>query len=228
MGYPSYLVHYNKNHDKLGRFTIGDGDGDGTRDDHHNQDKETAGQKIKRAVDTYDSVRADIRNRSLKDAEYKVKKGNLDLKQDEIANARNQEQSSVKSRKMDLSIQRQQARLEKEQMRNALREERARAYIERYRMKKEMKAEKAEDRAAKNYERNMKRAERNAARERRQQQRDYERSIRKQQQAIERYNNAASRQRTKAFISLATGNLIGAGIHAYNASKYSNRANSYQ
>lgn len=37
MGYPTYLVHYNKNHDKLGRFGSGDGDGDGIVDDHHNQ-----------------------------------------------------------------------------------------------------------------------------------------------------------------------------------------------
>lgn len=30
-----YLVHFNKNHDKKGQFTFGDGDGDGVRDDHH-------------------------------------------------------------------------------------------------------------------------------------------------------------------------------------------------
>lgn len=29
MGYPTYLVHFNKNHDRLGRFDTGDGDGDG-------------------------------------------------------------------------------------------------------------------------------------------------------------------------------------------------------
>lgn len=34
---PSYLIHFNKNHDKLGQFTFGDGDGDGIRDDHSNQ-----------------------------------------------------------------------------------------------------------------------------------------------------------------------------------------------
>lgn len=41
MGYPTYLVHYNKNHDKLGRFGSGDGDGDGIVDDNHNQRKPT-------------------------------------------------------------------------------------------------------------------------------------------------------------------------------------------
>ena len=30
---PSYLVHFNRLHDKRGRFTYGDGDGDGRRDD---------------------------------------------------------------------------------------------------------------------------------------------------------------------------------------------------
>ena len=37
MWYPSYLIHYNKNHSsKNGRFVSGDGDGDGISDDHHN------------------------------------------------------------------------------------------------------------------------------------------------------------------------------------------------
>lgn len=37
MWYPSYLIHYNKNHSsKNGRFVSGDGDGDGILDDHHN------------------------------------------------------------------------------------------------------------------------------------------------------------------------------------------------
>ena len=30
----NYLVHFNKNHDKLGQFTFGDGDGDGKKNDH--------------------------------------------------------------------------------------------------------------------------------------------------------------------------------------------------
>lgn len=29
-----YLIHFNKNHDKLGQFTFGDGDGDGKREYH--------------------------------------------------------------------------------------------------------------------------------------------------------------------------------------------------
>ena len=33
MTYPSYLIHFNRLHDKKGRFTYGDGDGDGRRND---------------------------------------------------------------------------------------------------------------------------------------------------------------------------------------------------
>ena len=34
MTYPSYLIHFNRLHDKKGRFTYGDGDGDGSRNDN--------------------------------------------------------------------------------------------------------------------------------------------------------------------------------------------------
>lgn len=40
MTYPSYLVHYNKNHSKSnGQFVSGDGDGDGIADEHHRYTK---------------------------------------------------------------------------------------------------------------------------------------------------------------------------------------------
>ena len=40
MAYPSYLIHYNKNHSKKnGQFVSGDGDGDGTADEHHRYSK---------------------------------------------------------------------------------------------------------------------------------------------------------------------------------------------
>ena len=40
MDYSEYLMHFNKNHDKKsGRFSFGDGDGDGVRDDHSKQSK---------------------------------------------------------------------------------------------------------------------------------------------------------------------------------------------
>ena len=38
--YPSYLIHFNKNHSKAnGQFTSGDGDGDGRGDEHHRYTK---------------------------------------------------------------------------------------------------------------------------------------------------------------------------------------------
>lgn len=40
--YPSYLIHFNRQHDpKTGKFTFGDGDGDGVSNDHKNQNKKT-------------------------------------------------------------------------------------------------------------------------------------------------------------------------------------------
>ena len=47
--YPSYLIHFNRQHDpKTGMFTFGDGDGDGVRNDHANQDKKAYGPKTER------------------------------------------------------------------------------------------------------------------------------------------------------------------------------------
>lgn len=48
--YPSYLIHYNKNHSKAnGQFVSGDGDGDGIANDHANGKKQlTPEQKRKR------------------------------------------------------------------------------------------------------------------------------------------------------------------------------------
>lgn len=38
--YPTYLIHYNKNHSKKnGQFVSGDGDGDGRGDEHHRYTK---------------------------------------------------------------------------------------------------------------------------------------------------------------------------------------------
>lgn len=44
MSYPTYLVHFNKNHNpKNGQFTFGDGDGDGKGNDHGRRDGEGSG-----------------------------------------------------------------------------------------------------------------------------------------------------------------------------------------
>lgn len=44
MSYPTYLIHFNKNHSKAnGQFVSGDGDGDGIANDHaHQRKKDTA------------------------------------------------------------------------------------------------------------------------------------------------------------------------------------------
>ena len=40
MAYPNYLIHFNKLHSrKNGQFISGDGDGDGTADEHHRYSK---------------------------------------------------------------------------------------------------------------------------------------------------------------------------------------------
>ena len=44
----SYLIHFNKNHDKRnGRFTYGDGDGDGITDDHANRKSIASRESVK-------------------------------------------------------------------------------------------------------------------------------------------------------------------------------------
>lgn len=45
--YPTYLVHFNKNHDpKNGQFDFGDGDGDGIADDHAHRSKKKSGVSL--------------------------------------------------------------------------------------------------------------------------------------------------------------------------------------
>lgn len=41
MSYPNYLIHFNRNHDKLGRFATGDGDGDGRREAEGDRSRRT-------------------------------------------------------------------------------------------------------------------------------------------------------------------------------------------
>lgn len=49
MEYPSYLIHYNKNHSKTnGQFVSGDGDGDGVVNDHANQKKQLTPEELKK------------------------------------------------------------------------------------------------------------------------------------------------------------------------------------
>lgn len=48
--YPSYLIHFNRQHDpKTGKFTYGDGDGDGIHNDHKNQNKSSLDRSARRS-----------------------------------------------------------------------------------------------------------------------------------------------------------------------------------
>lgn len=66
MSYPTYLVHFNANHDKLGRFDTGDGDHDGIVDDHghlkslNNQEYNSLSRKNKKK---YVKARRELNNR---------------------------------------------------------------------------------------------------------------------------------------------------------------------
>ena len=63
MSYPSYLIHYNKNHSKAnGQFVRGDGDGDGTADEHHRYTKD--GRKIGKKLNTLDYIKTNRMEKS--------------------------------------------------------------------------------------------------------------------------------------------------------------------
>ena len=225
----NYLVHFNKNHNpKNGQFTFGDGDGDGIRDDHSNQD-DSVGGKIKKAVAGYDQMRDSYRQRAMKEENYQISKEKAALEKDKIENQRNAEQNAVKTRDLDVSIMKQQARVD---ARNA----KTQAFIDRYRAKTEMSiaraeqaeakarmlAAKAEMRALKNADRLERQAERRAERSAERAERRAERSAIRQARIaaksrervyanqiadrdalIKRYNSSATKKRIGAFIAAA-------------------------
>lgn len=52
--YPNYLIHFNKLHSKAnGQFVSGDGDGDGTADEHHRYTKSTKRIAAERRIKNY-------------------------------------------------------------------------------------------------------------------------------------------------------------------------------
>lgn len=62
MEYPTYLIHFNRNHSsKNGQFTSGDGDGDGTRNDHAHRtvdEKKMSNKGYRNASKTFDMKRS--------------------------------------------------------------------------------------------------------------------------------------------------------------------------
>lgn len=68
MAYPNYLIHYNKNHSKKnGQFISGDGDGDGTADEHHRYSEKGISVKSQTKSGTY---KEDYWNKNSKDLRY--------------------------------------------------------------------------------------------------------------------------------------------------------------
>lgn len=66
MWYPTYLVHFNKNHSsKDGRFTSGDGDGDGIVNDHANRSKNGSGSRGKKVDPTVNNAAFDRSRKQL-------------------------------------------------------------------------------------------------------------------------------------------------------------------
>lgn len=223
MGYPDYLIHYNRNHDKKsGRFTYGDGDGDGIRDDHSNQkDKETVGEKVRKAVDTYDRVTEESRNRSLRNERYKVSKGDLRRQQAEISSKTTSAKTQEKMDKLALLREKQDtrnyinsAKRQSDAEKRAYRAEKAAQRFEDQMRKRQLRAERSEQRAITSEQNAYKRAERAA---RRQAKFDQNRSS---------YYSAKSQKKGRdAVIAFATGRPItaimraGSSLRSYNKSQ---------
>lgn len=158
----SYLVHFNRNHDKKsGKFTYGDGDGDGITNDHANQ----RASSFKRAADGYRNLRDSHRQNVLETETYRTNRDNLRLRQDQIANQRNKEKSNIKTRNEDVRTQKAQAAAEREKIKNAREQERQRAAIEKEKQRREIQEEKArsaEARAREALAKKQRQAEQNA------------------------------------------------------------------
>lgn len=184
-----YLVHFNQNHNpKNGRFDFGDGDGDGQVND-----RASLRERVDRARDAH-------RGRVLGKETYKVNKGNLKLRQDQIANQRHSERSSIKSRKMSLedkkfqsredrkqykrqtalerAQQKRQQALEREQQRRQLQEERAKRLVDKVRQKSVLDLERAEARERKAQANASRNEAKRIKQEERAQQREYRAQVR--------------------------------------------------
>lgn len=72
MQYPSYLIHFNRNHSsKNGQFTSGDGDGDGTRNDHSHRtvdERKISNRQYRNASKLFDVQRSMIKTTPTKGA----------------------------------------------------------------------------------------------------------------------------------------------------------------
>ena len=221
MAYPDYLVHFNRNHDKkTGKFTYGDGDGDGINNDHANQKKETLGEKAKKAVDSYDRAVASGRARSIKGEQYKVTRDELRKKQAQISDDTTSAKVNEKMSKLALQREKQDTknyirsqRLEAQKEARALRAEKAAQRFENQMRKNQLRAERAEQRQMLSEERQYQRAERRARKE-----------ARSYQRRVANYNTASQKKGRDAITALFTGRPVTAIIRGASAMSYSNKA----
>lgn len=222
MGYPDYLIHYNRNHDKKsGRFTFGDGDGDGIRDDHsHQKDKESFGQKVKKAVNTYDNVTEDARNRTIRNEKYKITKGDLKRQQAEISTKTNSAKTQQKLDELMLQREKQDtknyinsAKRQSDAEKRAYRAEKAAQRFENEMQRRQLKAARAEQRAITAQQNKYKRAEKAAQRE-----------IRSDERKANYYSASSQKKGRDAVIAFATGRPITALMRATSSIKNYNRA----
>lgn len=224
MGYPDYLVHYNRNHDKKsGRFTYGDGDGDGIRDDHSNQkdkEKESFGQKVKKAVNTYDEATESARNRTLRTERYKITKGDLKRQQAEISTKTTSAKTQEKMDKLALLREKQDtrnyinsAKRQSDAEKRAYRAEKAAQRFEDQMRRRQLRAERSEQRAITAEQNKYKRAERRA------------RVQAKFDQNRTSYYSAKSQKKGRdAVIAFATGRPITAILRAGSSLKNYNKS----
>lgn len=231
------LMHFNRNHDpKTGRFFFGDGDGDGIDNDHAH--RSSLREKARNARDAH-------RGRVIEEENYKITRGNLKLRQDQIANQRSQEQTDVALRKMSLKEQRQQAKIAREEQKRQMQEQKAQRMVERLRQKNAMELEKAnrmeakakelvareETKRMRNEQREQRkayeaqvRAERDAMRAEEKRRSDYSKEIRRQTNLADRYANKSKHKSTSAWIALATGRPITAISRGISAVSYDKKA----
>lgn len=87
MSYPTYLVHFNKNHDsKNGQFTFGDGDGDGLLGDHYSEKEKKQIRSITSTVGSSRTQKAFLqidRSRNAREARRNISEYEKSARNDE-------------------------------------------------------------------------------------------------------------------------------------------------
>lgn len=201
-----YLIHYNKNHHpKTGRFDFGDGDGDGIRDDHSNEKKESFGSKVTNAARRYGQLRDEYREDVLKNEQYKISKGDLRLQQDEIARQRTSAKNDARRDNLDLARMRSETRseirlrkMDEQRLRRELMAERDAARREQRRIKREDMLERAADRREKQAQRQISK-----------EQREFNRLVQKQRKRAAAEERAEGKRKSRNSRLIVEGVIAG-------------------